>query len=554
MHSWKSRCTFQKNGSIFTWLVPLKSPQFKIGCYVCHVQNANNAWANFQVNMKGSSSMSVKNITQHASGKKHAACLKAILDGPTEVPAEAVETSLAEDGGVVSTIAADVPRMDRWIAALDLLCSRVGYQQQRGRVQSSEVGTKLTPGGAADGSKTVTRKMILCMAEVLSEVDRARIEQCNAVGIAVDKGGDHLVAYARVLGKTGVYEMLLGVVKQDLLKDNSRGTLEALELLFKQICTKPARCKRNENNMFGSDEDRLDNVLFKRLCESVFTAIADGGPNEQRCLYEASPSGSDLRQQPDYEPLLPNLRLIVRDAAHRYRSIDKLVVSKLPSLFKETLESLVNGERSISRLLEKSPKFSQLFLECQKDMAETEDGPSCSRFLKSFSFADHRFDSRKRPLLRLFNLLPVVIQCLQRVTEAGSSFQDSDVKWCRDLLEQWGGDKGYIRLVGSALIADALVMSWPFLRLTDKSEADYALTGTQAAECLSLLRSMLLDGAIWLPAARGTLVHSTLRAIQDRVLFTDQGTDRSAVVILRWPAPETEARLEPQRLAQKSLH
>ena len=39
----------------------------------------------------------------------------------------------------------------------------------------------------ADGSKTVTCKMILCMAEVLSEVDRARIRQRRAVRMATDE-------------------------------------------------------------------------------------------------------------------------------------------------------------------------------------------------------------------------------------------------------------------------------------------------------------------------------------------------------------------------------
>ncbi|CAE7737112.1 unnamed protein product, partial [Symbiodinium sp. CCMP2592] len=370
----------------------------------------------------------------------------------------------------------------------------------------------------ADSSKTVTRKMILCLEDGIREVDIARIRQCRAIGIAMDKGGDHLVVYGRLVGPTGLYEMLLGVVTPDMVQDSSRGMLEALQLLLKQVCIIPARCRRPADDMFNSPSDRFDAGLYNHLCDHIFTAVADGGPTEQRCLFESSAAGPELRQEPGYVPLLPHLRLIVRDAAHRYRSIDKLVISKLPTLFQETLEKLVHGERSLARLLEKSAKFSQLFLECQKDMADREDGASFCRFLKGFSFADHRFDSRKRPLVRLFTMLPILMECLQRVTEGGTSFTDADVVWCRNLLQDWGGDKGYIRLVGSALIA--------------------------AAECLSLLRSMLLEGAIWLPAAKGTLVHSVLGAVKQRVLFTDQKTDRSAVVVVRWPAPDSEARLE----------
>ncbi|CAE7650905.1 unnamed protein product [Symbiodinium sp. CCMP2592] len=404
--------------------------------------------------------------------------------------------------------------MDRWIQAVGLLCSRVGYEQQPKRVESSEIGTRLIPAGTADSSKTVTRKMILCLEDGIREVDIARIRQCRAIGIAMDKGGDHLVVYGRLVGPTGLYEMLLGVVTPDMVQDSSRGMLEALQLLLKQVCIIPARCRRPADDMFNSPSDRFDAGLYNHLCDHIFTAVADGGPTEQRCLFESSAAGPELRQEPGYVPLLPHLRLIVRDAAHRYRSIDKLVISKLPTLFQETLEKLVHGERSLARLLEKSAKFSQLFLECQKDMADREDGASFCRFLKGFSFADHRFDSRKRPPVRLFTMLPILMECLQRVTEGGTSFTDADVVWCRNLLQDWGGDKGYIRLVGSALIADALVMSWPFLKLADKSEADYSLTGVQAAECLSLLRSMLLEGAIWLPAAKGTLVHSVLGAVK----------------------------------------
>ena len=549
---WKDKCIFNRNGSVFTWLVALKSPTFKIGCYICHVQNANTSWGRFEVSFKGSDHVGFQNIMQHGSGKKHAACLERLLGGSDPPPAPSSDNlAEAEDGGVTSTIAADVPRMDRWIQAVGLLCSRVGYEQQPKRVQSSEIGTRLIPAGTADSSKTVTRKMILCLEDGLREVDIARIRQCRAVGIAMDKGGDHLVVYGRLLGPTGVYEMLLGVVTPDMVQDSSRGMLEALQLLLKQVCTIPARCRRPADDMFNSPSDLFDHRLYDHLCDHIYTAVADGGPTEQRALFESAASGAELRQQPGYQPLLPHLRLITRDAAHRYRSIDKLVVSKLPTLFQETLEKLVTGERSIARLLEKSAKFSQLFLECQRDMADREDAASFSRFLKGFAFADHRFDSRKRPLVRLFTMLPIVMECLQRVTEGGTSFQDADVLWCRNLLQEWGGDRGYVRLVGSALIGDALVMSWPFLKLADKSEGDYSLTGVQAAECLSLLRSMLLQGAIWLPAAEGTLVHSVLGAIKQRVLFTDQKTDRSSVVVVRWPAPDSEARLEPQRLAHK---
>ena len=52
---------------------------------------------------------------------------------------------------------------------------------------------------------------------------------------------------------------------------------------------------------------------FKKVVRS---AVADGGPTEQRALFECSPALSK-------NPLFPNLVDIHRDRAHEWRSIQK---------------------------------------------------------------------------------------------------------------------------------------------------------------------------------------------------------------------------------------
>ena len=553
-HAWKHKCTFKRDDQDICWIVMLKDP-FRMGCYVCNSQNMNSAWANFQVKVD---SLSTQNVLQHAGGKKHRRALEQLLAGGEGAPSVEVSDpdfqipEKTEDAGAISTLNADVPRMDRWMAAVTLLCERVGYSQQAQKVESSEVGTVFKPAGQGDSSKTVVKKMFQCLACNLQKVDFERIRSCAAASIAIDKGGLDLVVYGRFLGPYGMYECLLGVERPNEVLDATAGEMQALENVLRRACTVRDTGRRSNTNIYEGDRDHVDKKVLHHLRKAILTAVADGGPTEQRCLFESSSAGPALRDEPTYDPLMPNLRLITRDAAHRYHSIDKLFWKKLPSFFQDTLKKLVDGERSVSRLLETSPKFQALFWDCQRNHAEREDAMRFGAFLKSFAYAEQRWDSKKKPLFRLFRLWPVLCEALERVCSATSTFQASDIQFSRALLQEWSGDSGYVKLVGCAVISDAMLMASPFLRLADKDAADYSLSGTQAAECITLLRSMLWDGGIWLPEAKDTVTHSVLKDIKSKVLFMDRGSGNSQAVIVRWPAPGSAARKEPVRLARKS--
>ena len=139
-----------------------------------------------------------------------------------------------------------------------------------------------------------------------------------------------------------------------------------------------------------------------------------------------------------------------------------------------------------------------------------------SRILKSFAYAEHRFDSRKRPLFRLFRLLPLVIDLLEEVSAAVGPFGEEDRAWAAALLQEFGGDEGYCRVVGSAVAADALVMAWPLIKVADQACADFALEAPAAAQCLATLKLMLCHGGIFLPDASETLTHCALHAVKER--------------------------------------
>ena len=64
------------------------------------------------------------------------------------------------------------------------------------------------------------------------------------------------------------------------------------------------------------------------------------------------------------------------------------------------------------------------------------------------------------------------------------------------------------------------------------------------ADIREQLRSLLLDGAIWLEEASGTLTHAALRGIKNcgLVLF---GAAKQDAVAMAWPAPGTLDRQRP---------
>ena len=90
-----------------------------------------------------------------------------------------------------------VPRLDRWVQALQLAKSGAAYDEFPQLVFSQSVGSGLVPG--ADSSAQCARKMIFCMSEVQSAVDRDLLDTAVKSSIAIDKTSDCLLLCCRCL-------------------------------------------------------------------------------------------------------------------------------------------------------------------------------------------------------------------------------------------------------------------------------------------------------------------------------------------------------------------
>ena len=103
--------------------------------------------------------------------------------------------------------------------------------------------------------------------------------------------------------------------------------------------------------------------------------------------------------------------------------------------FDDTLSDLITGENSLARKLGSSHKYSLIFQRLQ-GKAKAADGTGFCKVIKNLSFADQRFDSRSRPLLRLFELLPVAIETLAALTGEEGDVQDRAWAQARALLKR----------------------------------------------------------------------------------------------------------------------
>ncbi|CAK9097842.1 Uncharacterized protein SCF082_LOCUS45895 [Durusdinium trenchii] len=517
--SWKHKCTFELGGDQVTWLVCLDEP-LQVGCYVCHRAGVKSAFGNLKVSIT-EEALQIANFQNHAKYKGHVRALQKLA---AVEPCGSLPPVAEQVDGHVSGLPLNVPRIDRWVSAVDLLVARAGYRQGTGRVEGGSVGSALMAGG--DGSSKVMKQMLECLRSGLDLVDLQRMKKAVSASIAIDKGHGHLVVYGRILGPDGLHDFFLGLgadaVPDSNEPDPSRAVLRSLEQVVKRACMVRVAARRT-NSLYESPEDYFDDSTYQHFRKCVVSMVADGAYTEQRALYEASPLAGELGGSAQ-DCLFPCCKLITRDRAHRWRSVDRGFRGSLPSTFQDFLSKLVTVERSLARMLETSEKFARAF---QAKQAES-DAPGFARVLRSFGYREQRFDSRKRPLFRLFKMLMICIELLEDVATAGGPFDESDQAWATKLLEDFGGDAGFCRVVGAAVAADALVIAWPLAQVNDEARSDYSLEGPAAAKVLLELKLLLADGGLFLPEASATLTHSVLSAVKERMVWCGKGTEANA--------------------------
>ena len=372
--AWRNRFVFESHGDSggsSCWIVSRPPPwggPWAIGCWVCNAAGMDTPFGRIEV----SSSKTVQSagMSSHQQSRSHREALAYVREhnladrvALNELP----KIELPLSGGV----SGGVPRLDRWVAACQVL-ERSDSFADLAKSQAG-VGSGLQQGmSASDCSPKVCAKIIRCLAEPLRWRDLEVLSNATCSSIAIDERASVLLLYGRVyMRKTQeLYDCVLGLVRD--------------------AGTKPADCKRAIEDAVKhacsvrhgrkAVDESLANDVFERFRCSVRSAVADGGPTEQRALFESSPGALDGGGA----PLFPHLIDIHRDRAHKWRSVQKGIFNNLD----DDLQTFFDDLQRFIGMLQTSTKYQLLF---------EASGPSAFPVYVCTTFRTYTFPQRTSP-------------------------------------------------------------------------------------------------------------------------------------------------------------
>ena len=107
----------------------------------------------------------LSDIVNHQKGKQHQRALEKLLEAQTTAGDNAAAATAVSDSsqvrGIVSGLPLDVPRLDTWLSVLNGVLVRASFATSSD-LSEGGLGPAL-PAPDADGSKTVSQKIIQCL-------------------------------------------------------------------------------------------------------------------------------------------------------------------------------------------------------------------------------------------------------------------------------------------------------------------------------------------------------------------------------------------------------
>ena len=274
-HAWMQKCTFTHPVSQKKMSYLMNKPgswddanSFGVGCFVGHSAHAKGSFAELAVSSRAA--LQVCNLRSHASHPIHQKALVALGKAALgEREAEQGDTDMANViTGAISGLSDAVPRLDRWVQALQLVKQCSAYEQFPELVPSQAVGSSLEPGG--DSGAKMARKLIFCMAEALAQTERRVLRKAVASSIAIDKTGDSMILYIRVLVKQGLYDFLGGIAGQTV--GDVPAVAAALRQMLRDLCTVPVGHRKEGDNIYRHAEDEFDEDSLLADCLKLRTS------------------------------------------------------------------------------------------------------------------------------------------------------------------------------------------------------------------------------------------------------------------------------------------
>ena len=206
-----------------------------------------------------------------------------------------IPAAAESDVGAVSGISGDVPRVDRFVQAVNVVAGAMSMSDFERTHDAADLTSGLV--STADRSRKSFRQMLLALAAPLHENNRQVLCDAVAASIAVDERDQVLIVLARCLTKNrGVFDILLGIERD--YGTGPEATIKAIKAVLTRACTlrkgrrgkkssvkepeSDVGCLQDEEESFDGELDHFDEGLYKSFSACVTSAVADGCYTEQR--------------------------------------------------------------------------------------------------------------------------------------------------------------------------------------------------------------------------------------------------------------------------------
>ena len=429
---------FERLSNQFPWLEVSPVPNFGVGCSVCRkafgegklstMTAAGQDWRTGCVT--NYLSLQPRRIQKHEDSRDHARAA-----GSTAI---AVDPHLA-------------PSLTDFKAALD-------------HVRKNPIGS----GIPSVGGQKKCRKLLWCLAESHRELKR-NVFKCGLRHKGVDKGqlvqstslfqdarhGKLSVRYTTANSMLEREEGFFGIV--DLAKDFSldsvglmHGTMETLRMFCTRFLSPPHL--DNDKQHVAT----LDKELYHAVVSSIETFVSDAAADELR-------AGHMLARQSvaqDYQPRLPNLRLVMRGKPHSVRRNLTRGWRSDPFL-DEVSQKFVFEKGSPTRLIGNSDAFRAWFASSIKRQDQRITPVALKQHVQDLGFAPHRFESASKPMARIVVFFHAFLTTLARIAAERRGSQEATQ--ASDFLRWLSVEK----MVQFAMLADCAMENLMLTRLLD---------------------------------------------------------------------------------------
>ena len=227
----------------------------------------------------------------------------------------------------------------------------------------------------------------------------------------------------------------------------------------------------------------IDSALLEHTTNILFQATADGCETEVLGM-----------RQLKVRKLCPRLRFFFRDRPHTSQSIHKAVIRAMKPENKVLLGLLVTDEGSFAKRVRYSRPFRKLWKE---EGLAADELDAIYVACDHLAYAEQRFDSRSKPMVRLVKSWTRILRVLARVAaDMHEAHRDCRV-WAVHLLKTMGGVPGFVRFLEFTVETDYFVSGRCLSQLQDKSNTDISLSMHEVLDILAMREALFYEGRIF---------------------------------------------------------